>query len=180
MQRSLTLLTVFCFAAMLPSAAYTGVPKIYKWTDSQGVLHYSDKPPTDATPGVQLLDLPELPPVDPEKIAETQAWIASVNAMQQHQKTEAELDQHQRELAQQQAQLDATLAALQQYTAATAQSEPVYLAYAPTHSLQRHREPDRDDFKPAPQPKPRASGVPTWPFPYNLPASSFPEERHKP
>ena len=180
MQRAFIASTVFCFAAMLASVAYAGAPKIYKWTDSQGVLHYSDKPPTDATPDVRLLDLPELPPVDPEKIAETQAWIASVDAVQQRQQTQAELEQRRRELTLQQAQLDATLAALQQYTAAAAQAAPVYLAYAPSRFRSRQHEPDQDDFKSMPQPKPRASSVPSWPFPYNLPASSFPEERHKP
>lgn len=178
MKKSLAIFSAICLALLLPAAASADGSQIYKWTDAQGVLHYSDTPPKDAMP-VTVMDLPALPPLDPEKIAATQAWIVSVDDQQQRQKAEDDLQRRERELAQQQAQLQATLAALQQYAAA-AEPAPVYLAYTPSRYVARHREPDRDDFRPTPHPQKQASSIPSWPFPYNLAASSFPEERHKP
>lgn len=178
MNRSCMKLLAFCFLVLLSAGAFAADLPVYKWTDSQGVLHYSDTPPKDATP-VTVMDLPAPPPLDPEKVAATQAWIASVNDQQQRQQTEDDLERRERELAQQQAQLQATLAALQQYAVA-AEPAPVYLAYTPSRYIARHREPDRDDVRPKPHLQKQASSIPSWPFPYNLNGSSFPEERHKP
>jgi hypothetical protein len=178
MNRFCTKLLAFCLLVLLSAGALAADLPVYKWTDSQGVLHYSDTPPKDAT-SVTVMDLPELPPLDPEKVAAIRAWIASVNDKQQRQQAEDDLQRRERELAEQQAQLQASLAALQQYSVA-AEPAPVYLSYAPPRYVVRRREPDRGDLRPMRLPQKQASSIPSWPFPYNLTASSFPEEGHKP
>lgn len=155
--------------------AFAGDIPIYKWTDAQGVVHYSDKPPpAAATPDQYLLNLPELPPVDPHRIAEIDAWIASVQALQKRMQAEDEKAWHERELALQSTQEQA---APQQNAGVTIQTWPVYPGYARPGFLHRdHR--NRHDFQRRFRPK-RRSSMPSWPFPYNLDNnSSFPEEWH--
>lgn len=50
---TLTLASVLALALCVPAAA-----KIYKWTDEQGNVHFSDEPPPE---GAEQLDLPPLP-----------------------------------------------------------------------------------------------------------------------
>lgn len=73
-----THLLLICVATLWTMAAAAGTP-IYKWTDAQGVVHYSDKAPARADQNVKLLELPALPPVNPEAVEQEQAYIASVN-----------------------------------------------------------------------------------------------------
>ena len=168
---------LFCLTALLPAAAWADSLKVYKWTDAQGLLHYSDKPPLEAAADMQTLQF-DLPPVDTQKLAASEAEMARLSAALRQQQAEEDLEQQRRQLAEQQAELAATLATLQQATAAAAQPPQVFYAVAPSRFAFHHHEPDRDDLKRLPQaPK---SVVPTWPFPYNLSASSFPEEQHKP
>jgi hypothetical protein len=177
MKRSSALSLIFFFSTLLSAGAWADHLKVYKWTDAQGLLHYSDKPPLEATADMQTLQF-DLPPVDTEKLAASEAAMARLAAEQRQQQAEEDLEQQRRQLAEQQAELAATLATLQQSAAATAQPQQVFYAAAPSRFIPRHHEPDRDDFKRMPQaPK---SVVPTWPFPYNLSASSFPEEQHRP
>ena len=71
-------LWIACTAALFSAVAVAGTP-VYKWTDRQGVVHYSDKAPTHSPQNVKVLALPELPPVDPQAVKQEQAYIASVN-----------------------------------------------------------------------------------------------------
>jgi hypothetical protein len=68
-----------CGAALFSAVAVAGGTQIYKWTDSQGVVHYSDKAPAQPQTSLTVMALPEPPPVDPKAEAADQAWIASVN-----------------------------------------------------------------------------------------------------
>lgn len=78
--------TIFlvCSAALFSAAATGDGAQIYKWTDSQGVVHYSDKAPANPQSSLQVMALPELPPVDPKAETADQAWIADVNQWYQN------------------------------------------------------------------------------------------------
>ncbi|MGH8371569.1 MAG: DUF4124 domain-containing protein [Gammaproteobacteria bacterium] len=156
--------------AMLSGAAFADGLQVYKWTDLQGVVHYSDKPPPAPAVDLLRLDLPKLPPIDPKKIAATDAWIASINEMVRRQ-------QAQEALAQQQLELKQQAADSQQYATVVQEPAPIYIGYARPR-LAHHR--DRDDHRHIRHISQRTSAAPTWPFPYNLNESSFPEEWHKP
>lgn len=133
-------------AALLPVAAFADNPQMYKWTDAQGVVHYSDQPPAQPVADVQTLDIPVFPPQDPKKIAAEQAVLSAELAA-----LEAQAVQQQQAavIARQQAQLEAALAALD---AAQAEAEPqvVYLnsAFIP-HRL--HLDQDREHQHTPPQ-----------------------------
>lgn len=71
-------LLVACAAGLCAAAATAGTP-VYKWTDAEGVVHYSDKAPAHAAVPVKILELTALPPVNPEAVKREQAYIASVN-----------------------------------------------------------------------------------------------------
>jgi hypothetical protein len=46
--------TIFLLAMCLPvAAAFAAQSQVYKWTDAQGVVHYSDAPPPTAQANVQ-------------------------------------------------------------------------------------------------------------------------------
>jgi hypothetical protein len=168
------LLVGFALALGWPDA-FAGDTPIYKWIDAGGIVHYSDKPPpAPATPDQYLLTLPKLPPVDPQKIAETDAWIASIQALQKRMQADDDKAQRERELALQAPQQQTEP---QQDSGVTIQTWPVFTGYArPQFLHRRHR--DLRDFDHRFRPKPRSS-VPSWPFPYNLDNnSSFPEEWH--
>jgi len=84
MLRLSTTAFLICGAFLLSAAAMAGGTQIYKWTDSQGVVHYSDKAPINQPTSLQVMALPELPPADPKAEAADQAWIASVNQWYQN------------------------------------------------------------------------------------------------
>lgn len=118
-------------AAMFATVACADAQTVYKWTDDQGVMHYSDKPPQEATLDLQTLDLPAFPPQDPAKLAADQAALAaSTAALVQQQQAEHALQQRDEELALERAQLQAAQQALQQDQEASAQPAPVYAIYA--------------------------------------------------
>ncbi|HEX7965698.1 MAG TPA: DUF4124 domain-containing protein [Gammaproteobacteria bacterium] len=111
--------SLLSLAAILPALALADNAQVFKWTDVSGVVHYSDKPPAEAAEA-ELLDLPALPPQDPVKLAQDQAaLLASVAALQKNAEVQA-MQEQAAKLAEQQAQLQAALAAL-----AEAQSRPV-------------------------------------------------------
>ncbi len=66
-------------ATLYSMAAFADGQQIYKWTDSQGVVHYSDKAPVKPVHSMQQITLPALPAPDPQSEAQNQAWIAGVN-----------------------------------------------------------------------------------------------------
>src|SRR5579859_6997982 len=87
-----TMKTVIAFLALLvlSSAAFGDDPQMYKWTDVDGVVHYSDKPPVEAVTDLQTLDIPSFPAQDPAKIAAEQAeLVAQIQAVQQLLQTQA-------------------------------------------------------------------------------------------
>lgn len=138
MNKPLLLLSAFLFAALSSAAVFADDSAVYKWTDAQGVVHYSDKPPKEGAADLQTLDLPPLPPQDPAKIAAEQAALAaSTAALMQQQQTQAALQQQQLALALQQAQLQATLAALQQPQADEVQVAPIYAINAGSRFIPR-------------------------------------------
>ena len=98
---------------------------VYKWTDAQGVTHYSDKPPVEAASDVSTLDMPALPPQDPVKIAEHQAQLVA-EAQAAQKLLQAQFDQQAQSaaLAAQQAQLEAQLAAARQQAESQAAAQP--------------------------------------------------------
>lgn len=51
MKRKLLSLTLLCMMA----SAYAAPAQVYKWTDANGVVHYSDAPPPLSTPKVETL-----------------------------------------------------------------------------------------------------------------------------
>src|SRR5579871_3055117 len=103
MKKSLVLLTLALCAAF-SLAAFADQP-IYKWTDSAGTVHYSDKPPKEAPADLQTMDLPAFPAQDSDKLAATQAeQTANTTALLKEQQAEAALQQQQAALAQQQAE----------------------------------------------------------------------------
>lgn len=105
-----THLLLVCALTAWAMAVMAGTP-VYKWTDSQGVVHYSDKAPVaHADRDVKLLELPELPPVNPEALKQEQAYIASVKQWYQqvlNQQSQLQYDQY---LAWQESQATATTA----------------------------------------------------------------------
>lgn len=84
MSRMSTVVLLVCSAALFSAAAATAGTQIFKWTDSAGVVHYSDKAPATPQSSLQVMALPELPPVDPKAEAADQAWIADVNQWYQN------------------------------------------------------------------------------------------------
>ena len=51
MKRKLLSLTLLCMMA----SAYAAPAQVYKWTDANGVVHYSDAPPPLSTPKVETM-----------------------------------------------------------------------------------------------------------------------------
>ncbi|MGH8307688.1 MAG: DUF4124 domain-containing protein [Gammaproteobacteria bacterium] len=81
-KQSVTLLIV-CLTTLFSGVAMADGTQIYKWTDSQGVVHYSDKAPNKPEQNVTIMSLPALPQPDPQALAQDQAWIASINTWYQ-------------------------------------------------------------------------------------------------
>lgn len=116
-------------ALLLPALAIAANPQMYKWTDAQGVVHYSDQPPKQDVVDVQTLDIPMFPPVDPVQLAEEQAALtAQLVALRELLQTQSAQQQQAAALAEKQAQLQAALDALQQMAAAE-HAEPAPLIY---------------------------------------------------
>lgn len=69
---------IACAAVLFSVAAVAGT-QVYKWTDSQDVVHYSDKAPAHVNRSVKIIELPTLPPVNPQAVKQERAYITSVN-----------------------------------------------------------------------------------------------------
>ena len=94
--KPLLILILLPLAAAFAVPAAADGPAVYKWTDSGGTVHYSDKPPETAAPDLQTLNLPPLPPQDPAKIAADQAaQVASTTATLQLLQAQLALQQQQ-------------------------------------------------------------------------------------
>lgn len=60
---------VLLLITVLAGAATAAEPKMYKWTDENGTVHYSPTPPTGDAVEVKLQKGPTLPPPEPAKVA---------------------------------------------------------------------------------------------------------------
>ena len=150
---------------------------VYKWTDVNGVVHYSDRPPATDHPHRYLFSLPELPPPDPKQIAAIQARIAAINAMLTRIQTRNEQEQRQQQVNREIQQPTPEKTVIERVVNAV----PVYYGNYGHRRFHRNRYRDHDDFKQRHRSKPASSSRPDWPFPYNLNNnSSFPEEMHFP
>ena len=155
MKSLLAPLCLLSLALLLPAAAFADNSQMYKWTDAQGVIHYSDQPPKQAEADVQTLDIPAFPPQDPVKLAAAQAALTQqAMAMQQ---AEAAQQAQAAALALQQAELQATLAAMQQSQDTATESPPLIYstsAFVPrayrTNLFVYHRHRSSDDSRPRP------------------------------
>lgn len=165
---------LLCLAALVSAGAWADGIKVYKWTDAQGLLHYSDKPPLDAAADLQTLQF-DLPPVDTAALAASEAQMAQLSAALRQQQAEDDLARQRQELAAQQAELEATLATLQQATVEAAPPQEVFYAAAASPFIRQHHEPDRDDFMRMPHPRPKAT-LPTPP----LAVTSLPGKYRRP
>lgn len=133
----IALLLIPLVVATFPPLASADGQSVYKWTDADGVLHYSDKPPKESVADLETMDLPALPPQDTAKIAADQAALAaSTAALVQQQQAEEALRQREEELALERAQLEASQQALQQTTTAP-EPVPVYPIYATSGFIPR-------------------------------------------
>ena len=131
-------LWIILFAAVFSAAAIADDQSVYKWTDAQGVVHYSDKPPKEAAADLQTLDLPAFPAQDPAKIAADQAALAaSTAALQQQMLNTAALQQQQLALAQAQAALDTQQPGVDTDAADDVYPAPAYPIYARSRFIPR-------------------------------------------
>ena len=79
MGKTSAMLLMAAAAVLFAAPATAGSLSIYKWVDSQGVVHYSDHAPAQNRANLTLMTLPALPAPDAQVIAADQAWIASVS-----------------------------------------------------------------------------------------------------
>lgn len=73
---SITFLIV-CVTFLFSGIALADGTQIYKWVDSQGVVHYSDKAPTNPDLPVTSMTFPAPPANAAQAEAQNNAWIAS-------------------------------------------------------------------------------------------------------
>lgn len=125
-----TLAALFLLA--LAPAAFADGSQFYKWTDAQGVIHYSDKPPVQAAPDLQTMDIPAFPAQDPAELAAHQAdLVAQAQAAQKLLQVQLDEQAQAATLAAQKSQLQAQLAAAQQQQSESQQAaEPIYVSSA--------------------------------------------------
>jgi hypothetical protein len=120
--------SLFLLALAFSAAAMADDPQLYKWTDANGTIHYSDQAPARIAPDMTVAAMPVFPPVDPVKLAQQQAeLLAQVAALQQL--TEAQMAQQAQAaaVAQQQADLQAAQQAAQDQPSPV---EPIYVSPA--------------------------------------------------
>lgn len=136
----LSVTLVFVLAANLCSAAaLADGQQIYKWVDSQGVVHYSDKAPAKTVQPVTHMTLAALPAVDAQTEAQNQAWIAGINQWYQSIVAQETQQQYNQILAWQESQDQAAQSnttSNQEITDVT----PIYGAYRPFHFRHRNFE----------------------------------------
>lgn len=80
-----------CGAALALSATLAAADQVYKWTDSEGHVHFSQTPPPGATSGVQQVKV-AVPPPDPQSLQNEQALMQAQQDQQQKAKDAADKD----------------------------------------------------------------------------------------
>lgn len=109
---------------LLTPAAFADGTQYYKWTDAQGVIHYSDKAPVQPAADLQTMDMPAFPAQDPAALAAHQAeLVAEAAAAQKLLQAQLAEQAQANALAVQQAQL----AADQQQPDSGPTAEPIYV-----------------------------------------------------
>ena len=117
-------------ASLISAAVVADGQQIYKWTDSQGVVHYSDKAPVNAEQPVTTMELAELPPVDAQIQAQNQAWIADINQWYQGIVVQENQQQYNQILAWQESQDQAAVSSSNSTQAVSTVSQ-IYGGYRP-------------------------------------------------
>jgi hypothetical protein len=108
MKNSLSCAALFAAAMLLAPAVLADNPQLYKWTDAQGVMHYSDQPPKQPAADLKTSDIPVFPAVDQAKIDKEQAaLLAQVVAMQRLAQVQATAQAESEAAAEQLAELQA-------------------------------------------------------------------------
>lgn len=79
MGKSGGMLLIFFTTVLFSGMVSAGNLQVYRWVDQHGILHYSDKAPTQPEPKVKRITLPALPASNPHAAAKDRAWIASIN-----------------------------------------------------------------------------------------------------
>ena len=153
----------FLLAALLPALAAADNPQMYKWTDADGVLHYSDQPPKQPAADLKTLDIPQFPAVDPAQLAARQAeQSAELKSLQQLLAKQSE-EQERAALARKVADLQAQLSALQQSQAEPEPVQVVYSAFRFRDNRFRFHHPDHDPPHHVPRPTPPTKWMPGVP-----------------
>ncbi|MHB8424244.1 MAG: DUF4124 domain-containing protein [Gammaproteobacteria bacterium] len=191
MRKPSVMLFVVCIASLFPGIVSADNLHVYKWVDSQGVLHYSDHAPTKPQQAVKLVKLRAPPPPNPQQEAQTTAWIASINKWYQS-VLQQQAQQQKQEIAWENAQARLAASAYP-YTQEMPYVTPLYWGSRRFGFRHRYHRPDHDDFmRPhrgnsddTPDDTPPAFHSSIWntqpgSFPSDTPPSSFPEEGHKP
>jgi hypothetical protein len=100
--------SVFVCCLMLAAASFSSLvhaddTQLYRWTDTQGVIHYSDQPPTQAVADLATTSIPVFPAIDQAKVDKEQAaLLAQAAALQQLAAAQAAADAQARIAAAQQ------------------------------------------------------------------------------
>lgn len=143
---SVTLLIAF-IVALFSAGVFADDQQIYKWVDSQGIVHYSDKAPTKPKPEQNLkqITLPVLPTPDPQAAAEDQARIADINQWYQGIVAQETQQQYNQALAWQESQ-DQAAENVPDYTQEVSYVTPVYVGYRPFDFEHPHKNSGHDNF----------------------------------
>ena len=80
-----------CGAALAVGATFAAADQVYKWTDSEGHVHFSQTPPPSTTPGVQQVNVSAAPP-DPQSLQNQQGLIQAQQDQQKKAKEAADKD----------------------------------------------------------------------------------------
>jgi Domain of unknown function (DUF4124) len=167
MGRLSTTLLLFGFAASLSSTAVLADgQQIYKWTDSQGVVHYSDKAPVKTDQLVTLMTLAELPAVDTQTVAQNQAWIADINQWYQSIVAQENQQQYNQILAWQESQ-DQAAVSTTDATQEVSYVSQIYGGYRP-FDYKHWRHEKQPSHRPAKSPVFKSDIWNTQPNPYSV------------
>lgn len=78
-----------CGALLSLGATLAAADQVFKWTDSQGHVHFSQTPPPSTTAGVQQLNV-NAPPPDPQSLQNQQSLIQAQQDQQKKAKDAAD------------------------------------------------------------------------------------------
>lgn len=137
---------LFLAASLCSAAAFADGQQIYKWVDSQGVVHYSDKAPAKTQQPVTRMTLAALPAADAETEAQNQAWIAGINQWYQSIVAEETQQQYNQILAWQESQ-DQAAASTAASTQEVSDVSPIYGGFRP-FNFRRWRHEHRRSHQP--------------------------------